>query len=778
MTLPTRRLATRAPGSARTKQGAARDRRSRRLWFSYLLLSALMLLGFELIRDKAVSDAVYQVIGLIGVAAIVVGVRLHRPSPRLPWYLMAVGQFLLLLGDGIYSWLEDVSHQVPYPSWADASYLSAYPVLAVALIWLVRARRIRWDVALLDSSIVTAGLGLLCWVVLLQPTIKSPHESALSAAVAAAYPIADLLLLAGLVLLLVTPGGRTNSMRLLLGALALLIVADSLYLGLNLFGSGQSDSVDFLWLASYLLWGAAALHPSIAPTSSPTPEVDLPLRHTRLAAMTVAVLIAPGILGVQQLTGSRIDVGAVAIGSVVILGLVMARMRVGIGQITAANSQLELLRDELAFQAAHDPLTGLPNRPEAMRLIHAALSRAQRSGDLLALLFIDLDGFKAVNDAHGHHAGDEVLREVARRVRDEIRAGDTAARLGGDEFVVLVSPIESVTSASEVARRVVSAISQPISITGGEANVGASIGIALNHDLLTDADALLHEADTAAYRAKANGRGRIELFATALDRQADLEDAIAHAIGHDELIVHYQPIIDVATGRVAGCEALLRWNRSGVGMVLPSQFIPVAESSDLICDLDTWVLYQATQVLSEWSRVEELSDLFITVNISGRHINTPRIQADVADALAAHQVEPGRLVLEFTETVLIDEQLALGNLDALRKLGVGLALDDFGTGYSSIAQLTRLPIDRVKIDRSFLNSSSPSARRLLQLMIYAAQSSGLGIVAEGVELPEQLAFLETLGVEHAQGHLFGAAVPRGQLETRLIHQPADETSGP
>jgi diguanylate cyclase (GGDEF)-like protein len=494
--------------------------------------------------------------------------------------------------------------------------------------------------------------------------------------------------------------------------------------------------------------------------------------------MTVAVLIAPGILGVQQLTGSRIDVGAVAIGSVVILGLVMARMRVGIGQITAANSQLELLRDELAFQAAHDPLTGLPNRPEAMRLIHAALSRAQRSGDLLALLFIDLDGFKAVNDAHGHHAGDEVLREVARRVRDEIRAGDTAARLGGDEFVVLVSPIESVTSASEVARRVVSAISQPISITGGEANVGASIGIALNHDLLTDADALLHEADTAAYRAKANGRGRIELFATALDRQADLEDAIAHAIGHDELIVHYQPIIDVATGRVAGCEALLRWNRSGVGMVLPSQFIPVAESSDLICDLDTWVLYQATQVLSEWSRVEELSDLFITVNISGRHINTPRIQADVADALAAHQVEPGRLVLEFTETVLIDEQLALGNLDALRKLGVGLALDDFGTGYSSIAQLTRLPIDRVKIDRSFLNSSSPSARRLLQLMIYAAQSSGLGIVAEGVELPEQLAFLETLGVEHAQGHLFGAAVPRGQLETRLIHQPADETSGP
>ena len=264
---------------------------------------------------------------------------------------------------------------------------------------------------------------------LARPTIAASEDPAVAATVAVAYPIGDVILVAALVMLLVTPGGRSVSMRLLLTAITLLVVADSLYLALSLFGSGDSQ-IDFLWLASYLIWGAAALHPSMAPSSRPTTEVDIRFRRARLAAMTLAALIAPATLAVQRLTGSRLDVWAVIIGTVTMVLLVVARMKIGIDQIATANTQLEQLRDELAFQAAHDSLTDLPNRAQAMRPIHAGLSRAQRSGDLLALMFIDLDGFKAVNDTHGHRSGDQVLREVADRLRGELRAGDTAARLG------------------------------------------------------------------------------------------------------------------------------------------------------------------------------------------------------------------------------------------------------------------------------------------------------------------------------------------------------------
>ena len=742
---------------------------ARGIWLGYLGVGALAIAGGRLIPDHTLRDAADTLLGLVGVAGIVAGVRIHRPVLRRPWYLMAAGQLLWVVGDAIYNFLEGALDEAPFPSVADLFYLAAYPVLAWGVAALIRSRGAHLDLgALVDALIVTAGLGLLSWVVLAGPTIAESRDAPVVAAIAAAYPVGDVLLVAGLVMLMVMPDGRSRSMRLLLYAIGLLIVADSLYLALNLFASEASYPIDWLYLASYLVWGAAALHPSMSGRSNPHPDVGVGFRRARLTAMTLAALIAPAILAIERLAGAPLDVWAVVIGAVGIVLLVVARMKLGIDQVTTVNTQLELLRDELAFQAAHDSLTDLANRAQAIRLIHAALSRAQRSGELVGLLFIDLDGFKSVNDTHGHRAGDQVLREVAQRLRGQVRAGDAAARLGGDEFVVLLDPVESEQAAVEAARRVISAISRPIRVgERARATVGASIGVAVNHDDRTDADALLHQADVAAYQAKARGRGRVEVYSPSQvaerDQRAELTAALAAAIADDELVVHYQPIIDLQSDEIEGYEALVRWDRPGVGLVPPDEFIPVAETSELICELDTWVLHRAARQLQAWNRTTGPRKLVMAVNISGRHLNTPRIRDDVAGVLAAYDIEPGQIILEITETVLV-EGPALETLHDLRRQGVALSLDDFGTGYSTLAQMSRLPVDIVKIDRRYLDTGTAASRRLFQLMTQAAHTLGIRVVAEGVEHQDQLDLLRALRIESAQGYLLGPPMTVAEVE--------------
>jgi len=740
------------------------------LWTGFLAIGCAGSFAYELIADQYVRDVLYLLVGVYGVAGIVLGVHVNRPALSRPWYLMAVGQFLWVTGDAIYTWFEDVLDIAPFPSIADAFYLGAYPVLVLGLCLLIRGRRPQRDRgALLDSAIVTAGLGLLSWVVLLRATIATSEDSVVAAAVAAAYPVGDIMLAGALVWMLTSPGGRSASLRLLLGAITLLIVGDTLYLARSLFGAGDSYSIDFLWLLGYVLWGTAALHPSVAGLSRPCPDGDVQFRRGRLVAMTLATLIAPGTLAVQRVFGLRLDVLAVVIASVLMFLLVVVRMKLSIDQIASANTQLEQLREELAFQATHDSLTDLPNRARAMRLLHQALSRAQRSGGLVALLFIDLDGFKAVNDTHGHRAGDEVLRSVSERLQAQLRAGDTAARLGGDEFVVLLETVDGEASAVAVAQRLIEAVSAPIRLgTGDDARIGASIGISFNGDGGTDAENLLHEADLAAYRAKAEGRGRVELFSAALSaelaRRIALEAAIRGAIEANEFVLHYQPIVNVSTGNVDGYEALLRWERPGVGILLPADFIPVAESSDLIFDVDRWVLTAATRQLAAWNRETGTRRLRLAVNVSGRHVNSPLIRDDVTNALRDHAVDPRQLVLEITETVLVDDRLAVENLQELRRLGVVLALDDFGTGYSTLTQLSRLPVDFLKVDRSYLDTSTPERWQLLRLTVQVAHAFGLPVVGEGVENQQQLDLLRELGVEYAQGFHLGRPLPVGQLD--------------
>jgi diguanylate cyclase (GGDEF)-like protein len=462
-----------------------------------------------------------------------------------------------------------------------------------------------------------------------------------------------------------------------------------------------------------------------------------------------------------------------------IVGVVMLkrRARSDVARAYAAlvdeMKERQVLQEHLAHQAAHDPLTELANRARMLALIEAALHRGQRAGTLVGLLFIDLDYFKIVNDTLGHRAGDDVLRASAQRMRDLVRAGDTVGRLGGDEFVVLIEPLTIATEVEALANRLIAAISAPITIDDREVTIGASIGIAVNADGSTDANQLLHHADVAAYRAKAGGRGRAELFDEALRRElaerAGLELAIRAGLAAGEFLLHYQPVIELRTGDVSGYEALVRWQRPGHGLVPPDSFIPTAEQSTLICDIDRWVLQQATRQLADWTRSDPdgFADVSIAVNISGRHLASPDIVPDVTAALEAAGVPATRLVLEITETVLIDEPTATAHLRVLRELGVSISIDDFGTGYTSIGQLQHLHVDILKIDRSFTGSHSPGTRELVTLMINAGHAFGLHVVAEGIEESDQLGPLLEMACDSAQGYYFARPLPASEIVARL-----------
>jgi diguanylate cyclase (GGDEF)-like protein len=749
-----------------------------RVWRGYLVAGLVALVAYPFIPDKIAQDAVYVAIGLSAALAMVLGLRVNRPDHRAPWLYMIVGQLIWTTGDILDSWNHDVVHSDAFPALSDVFYLAAYPVFAVGLAYLIRGRRARRDIGgLLDSAIVTAGLGLLSWVLLARPTLEVSHQSFAAATVSVAYPVGDILLVGFLIRLITTPGARTASFRLLLGAVTLLIAADTASAALSVLTSGDTGLLDLVWLASYLAWGAAALHPSMRTLSESTRARDLRFTRARLACLMVAALIPPAVFAVESATGSHVDTWAIICASVLLLVLVVWRMGVTIDEMVEANKRGTRLQHDLAHQAAHDVLTGLPNRAQAMRLIDSALERAGIVGSRVGLLFIDLDGFKNVNDTMGHRAGDLVLLATARRLSAALRSPSALARLGGDEFVAVLDDVAGEADALLVANRLVDAAAEPITLGAGQsARVGASIGVSVSRPGDLDAERLLHEADTAVYRAKAGGRRRAEVFDDRLRveiaERESLEAALRRAISGDELTIHYQPVIEAQTGTLRSYEALVRWNRPGYGLVAPAEFIPAAEATVLICDLDAWVMRTATSQLADWIATGAAGgSTKVAVNISARHVSSPRILTDVAAALAYSGLPATNLVLEITETGLTVGDLAIAHLHQLREQGITVCLDDFGTGYSSIGQLRLLPIDVIKIDRSFLSSTERSARSLIELMVEAAHACGLPVVAERVENLSQLRTLQRLDCDFAQGFLIAEPLPADEAAGLIAPVP-------
>lgn len=442
-----------------------------------------------------------------------------------------------------------------------------------------------------------------------------------------------------------------------------------------------------------------------------------------------------------------------------VAGRLGASLQLSVAHLSQTMAEGERLHTELVHQATHDSLTGLANRAAAQFALDSAVGRARRSGDAVAVLFIDLDDFKKMNDTFGHAAGDHVLIEVAQRLRSVVRSDSVLARLGGDEFLVVVEG-ESVNDLVGLGERLIAEVNRPIDLAGTAVHVGASVGIAVLDDLGDSSADLLRSADIAAYRAKAAGRGRVELFDERLrheiDRIAQLETDVAGALASGALRYVLQPVWTTDTRQLVGFEALVRWTRSDGADVLPEVFIPVAETSDLVIAIDNSVMRAAARDVAGWG-----SDVSLSVNISGRHLLDRRVVDDVRAVLDESGLDPSHLIVEITETVLVsDTERAASHLDALRSLGVRVAIDDFGSGYASFAHLRRLPIDVLKIDRLFVaeleNTGDPS---LLRVVIEAAHGLGLSVVAEGVETVGQLAALDELGCDEVQGFLLGRPVP-------------------
>lgn len=414
--------------------------------------------------------------------------------------------------------------------------------------------------------------------------------------------------------------------------------------------------------------------------------------------------------------------------------------------------------------AHFDALTNLPNRALLNDHLDLCIAQAKRNQTRLAIIFLDLDRFKKVNDSLGHHAGDLLLQAVAERLKDCVRETDTVARLGGDEFVILLSSISEPNDAARVAQKVVDSIANPFTLDGSEASIGTSIGIGIYPDNGLDHAALIKNADAAMYHAKENGRNNFQFFSSAMNEHAferlSLENDLRRALKRDELFLHYQPQIDVQTGKVVGVEALIRWQHPEQGLIPPNQFIPLAEECGLIAPIGDWVVKTACAQNKAWQE-EGLPAIVVAVNISAQHFQQKNFKELIAKTLADTNLAPAFLELEITESAIMDNaESMLEMLHSLKEMGVLLAIDDFGTGYSSLSYLKDFPIDKLKIDRSFVqNITSDSGSNVIaKTIINMGHSLNLKVIAEGVETPEQLASLRELLCDEIQGYHFSRPI--------------------
>lgn len=699
------------------------------------------------------------------------------PAARRGWRLIGCSFLLYWVGDLLWFYYEIIRQVSPFPSIADVFYLAQYPVLLLGILTLPAGKGGPVEVARfwLDAVTVLISGWTVTWYLVIGPAAAT-EAGQLAALLSVAYPVGDLLVFFGIVVILLRHRslGAVGPRTVLALGLLLIFVGDLAHGRLTLTDQYQSgDWPDAFWLAGqYATLVAGQLRFYRAPGAALTTPANLRMQGWMSLAMPyLAVLLTFGVLvfgGEYNATTDILVHGAVA----VTLAVMVRQVLVLLDNRRLLHSRAHLMK-ELRHLAYHDSLTDLPNRSLLREKADLAL---EVKGRPVALLFIDLDGFKTVNDSLGHLAGDELLRLIARRLTGCLRLEDTVARLGGDEFAILLPGADEET-AVQVTDRVTGALSRPFPVAGHEVYVYASIGIAISQPgAAVTADDLLRNADVAMYSAKGLGQGRHALFHPSMHeaamRRLELEAELRAAIDERQFFLHYQPVVQLGTGQIVGVEALVRWQHPRRGVLAPGEFIPVCEETGLIVPLGNFVLEEACAQVARWQRAYPgEAPITLSVNLSPRQLLLGHeLVADVARALAESSLAPGSLALEITESVFVNSTPATSEtMIALKALGVRLAIDDFGTGYSSLSYLSGFPIDSVKIDRTFIGAVGRGRREtaLLRGIVELSNALGLIAVAEGIERPEQVAELEGLGCALGQGFYFARPGTAEQVARRL-----------
>ncbi len=727
-------------------------------------------------RDAAWVGPVEDAVSAAAVVALWFGLHARTSWGGRPWVYIALGLTCWVVGDLTWDGYSVAGIVRPDVSFADAFYLVGYPLIALGLYGLARARAGHYlREGILDGSIFGVAAAIAAWQILVVPTAAGTHD-AFTAVVWSAYPLGDVLLIAAAAWLVFTPGRRSTPTALLLGAFSATFVLDVLYSYLPLVSSFDLTRLDWLYPVTYVMIAGAALHPNCGELTTAAPRTSR-MHPARLVLLGASLAAVPAV-------AVTTDTGALTT-RVVLLGLAMLLTLAVVVRFALAVRARESIQQELTYQATHDELTGVMNRVLVIDRVDHALARSRRD-EPLAVMYLDLDRFKPINDTLGHEVGDQLLTRIAHRISATLRPSDTLGRFGGDEFVVLCEDTAP-EDALHVADRIVAAVAAPLHLETLTLQVTVSIGVANNGDAFSAVDTLIRNADEAMYAAKRHGGNRVELYDGDLREhyrhRREIEAALKDATLNGELVLYYQPIVRPADNLVVGFEALIRWQRPDGRIIAPKDFIPIAEETGLIIPIGDWVIHEACEQLRQWKR-EHIDRPWISVNVSPLQLRHDAARRSIVDALSRTGADPGRLMVELTESALVsDEDLNTEQLDHIQNLGVRVAIDDFGTGYSGLAYLRQLPVDAIKIDQTFVAEivTDPAASAVLAAIVHLAHVLNFEVIAEGAETRAQAELLRELDCDYIQGFYFArpdTAIAATEIARHGLVAPSGDLTSP
>ena len=775
------------------------------------------------------SDIVAPIVDFLACAALFFAARQSAAQSKrlgIAWGLIALSTLAFALGDTIWAILELGLSEPPFPSLADVFYLLYYPLLLAGVLLLPEkpASRSEQIKKVLDAGIVMVAAILAFWNFLMGPLVASNREyPILDQVILIAYPVGDIVLLWALLRIIYKRSRKQKEddvpAFLLAASLLLTIVADCIYTYQAFMGTYFSGGIlDVSWRAGILLTGLAGMSQITTIRSYGSAVRSRGKLESFVGKVRAFVpyfpylwLVAAYIILMSSSTFPMyMDFSSLSLAVGGIIGLVLLRQIVTLvendklnielqqtmeqlqgqtSELEQANQELQneiverkAVEQKLTYDSLHDAMTGLPNRVLFLDRLGQAIEYCKRrTEDTFAVLFVDIDQFKVINDSLGHLIGDQLLISTGKRMTESLRSSDTVARLGGDEFAILLDITGEKNSVAKITEKLQESLKLPFNLDGHELYITASIGIVMSLAGYVHPEEVLRDADIAMYRAKASGKARFETFDIKMRSHAfsrlQLEQELRTALENGEFRLYYQPILSMKSNQLISFEALIRWAHPKRGLLLPSDFLSVAEESGLILPIDTWVLNEACAQLTKWhDNFPSLQNVSVNVNVSNRQFSQPDFVDRVMNMLETHCLKPEALKLEITENVLISNYAAANEVfTKLRQLGVHLEIDDFGSGYSALGYLQHFPISAIKIDKSFVDEIGKSRRgiELIRAIVSMARELGMEAIAEGIETGEQLNQLKSLSCDLGQG--FWLSRP---LDTKSAEQILDRYSKP